>query len=58
MKFKEKFPNHQHEERIKSTAIDVDILRRNSSAYDDSPKTVPGVRTGGISPLKSDGGIK
>jgi len=51
MKFKEKFPNHQHQRN--NNTIDYDILRKNST-YDDSPKTVPGVRTGGISPTKSD----
>ena len=51
MKFKEKFPNHQHQRS--NNNIDYDILRKNS-IYDDSPKTVPGVRTGGISPTKSD----
>ena len=54
MKFKEKFPHHQ--QRINSTHFDFEILRRNSSGYDDSPKTVPGVRTGGISPVKTING--
>lgn len=52
MKFKEKFPNHQPTNAC-SQAVDFEVLRRNS-AYDDSPKTVPGVRTGGISPVKSN----
>nr|XP_046909710.1 uncharacterized membrane protein DDB_G0293934-like [Dermatophagoides farinae] len=57
MKFKEKFPNHHlnnHAKSIIDQFHDIEhILRRNSMAvYDDSPKTVPGVRTGGISPIK------
>ncbi|KAI2803006.1 Zinc finger C2HC domain-containing protein 1C [Blomia tropicalis] len=55
MKFKEKFPHHQ--QRVNSRQFDSEVLRRNSSAYDDSPKTVPGVRTGGISPIKNQNGF-
>lgn len=52
MKFKEKFPNHQHTKLIQADF--ETILRRNSTEiFDDSPKTVPGVRTGGISPVKN-----
>lgn len=58
MKFKEKFPNHNHKKTAKSIIDqfqDIEhILRRNSmTTYDDAPKTVPGVRTDGISPVKN-----
>lgn len=50
MKFKERFPHHQQQRVSK---IDQEVLqRRDSNVYDDSPKTVPGVRTGGMSPTK------
>lgn len=52
MKFKERFPNHQQQRVSK---IDQEVLqRRDSNLYDDSPKTVPGVRTGGMSPTKAN----
>ncbi|UXI21083.1 hypothetical protein NH340_JMT07026 [Sarcoptes scabiei] len=62
MKFKEKFPNHLQRENVRSIIDqyqDIEhILRRNSTAiYDDSPKTVPGVRTGGISPMKNSSSV-
>lgn len=58
MKFKEKFPNHNHKKTAKSIIDqfqDIEhILRRNSmTTYDDAPKTVPGVRTDGVSPVKN-----
>ncbi|RWS17397.1 zinc finger C2HC domain-containing protein 1A-like isoform X2 [Dinothrombium tinctorium] len=54
MKFKEKFPNHaKSSDYIRNTDNLREILKRpNTLSGPQVPKTVPGVRTGGISPAK------
>lgn len=63
MKFKEKFPNHVRSSLdsitskfLQNSENPADILRKpDHSAGPMLPKTVPGVRTRGISPMRYDG---
>jgi hypothetical protein len=55
MKFKEKFPNHVT--RHDSKYIKKDQLKeimKQTETYNSGPRTVPGVRTGGMSPIKNE----
>ncbi|XP_054156887.1 zinc finger C2HC domain-containing protein 1A-like isoform X2 [Oppia nitens] len=59
MKFKEKFPNHTNATRLDTNFIIknghlTELMKKSEKAYDSSPRTVPGVRTGGMSPVKSE----
>lgn len=53
MKFKEKFPNHTSNVNFIRNETMKDLLKKTES-YIGGPRTVPGVRTGGMSPVKSD----
>ena len=56
MKFKEKFPHHSHQTRLVAESEQLTQLMRRKSASEQMragfPKTVPGVRTGGMSPTR------
>ncbi|CAG2173684.1 unnamed protein product, partial [Oppiella nova] len=57
MKFKEKFPNHTNATKLDANFIKNGQLRellKKTEVYNGGPRTVPGVRTGGMSPVKSD----
>ena len=53
MKFKEKFPNHTNHTNFVRNEQLKELLKK-TEAYHGPPRTVPGVRTGGMSPVKSD----
>ncbi|CAG2110398.1 unnamed protein product, partial [Medioppia subpectinata] len=57
MKFKEKFPNHTNMTRLDGNFTknrEIIELLKKTEVYNGGPRTVPGVRTGGMSPVKSD----
>ena len=53
MKFKEKFPNHTSNIHFIKNEQMKELLKKTES-YIGGPRTVPGVRTGGMSPVKNE----